>query len=287
MCAKICPAFSYEEVDPRDMPSVISLKELRDSSTLKDQIRKLEEDREELQKQLEFQKKLEAKLREDILSQKKDFEHLEKQFDHFAGMEAQFEALQTEVQLERLEAMVNKEKEEARFKAQVKKAKDDMKGLQDELKELKQLDPQRLKRQVSDLKKKTQTQADENKAVNKALISARKELKEVSAEKDKLSGELNAAREGKDFFWQSKDGLWSLFESAVVLKHEAVDSGTAVQRVRCFNTESGASALSVSLGDDGLATWSTELEVPSDVSKEAGNRLKKFAAEAEEAAKGK
>lgn len=270
------------------MPSVISLKELRDSSTLKDQIRKLEEEKEELQKQLEFQKKLETKLREDIVSQKKDFEHLEKQFDHFAGMEAEFEALQTEVQLERLEAMVNKEKEEARFKAQVKKAKDDMKGLQDELKELKQLDPQRLKRQVTDLKKKTQTQADENKAVNKALIAARKELKDVSAEKDKLSGELKAAREGKDFFWQSKDGVWALYESAVTLKNETDAASGNLQRVRCFNTESGLSALSVSLGEDGLAAWSSsDLDIPADVSKEAGNRLKKFAAEAEEAAAGK
>jgi len=260
------------------MPSVISLKELRDSSTLKDQIRKLEQEKEELQKQLELQKKLETKLREDILSHKKDFEHLEKQFDHFAGIEADYEALQTEIQLERLEGMISRDKEEAKLKAQVKKARDELREAQDELKELKQLDPQRLKRQVVDLKKKNIAQANENKAVNNALIAARKELRETTLEKEKLDAQLKAARTGTDFFWQSADGTWLLYESAQPLKGEQGD----VQRVRALNAETGFGALSLSLGEDGLAVWAGDASLPEDVSREAGNRLKKFAAEAEE-----
>lgn len=260
------------------MPSVISLKELRESNTLKDQIRKLEQEKEELRKQLELQKKLEAKLREDLLDQKKDFEHLEKQFDHFAGIEAEFEALQSEIQLERLEAMVAREKEEAKFKAQLKKARDEMREAQDELKELKQLDPLRLKRQVVELKKKTQTQAAENKTVNNALIAARKELREVTLEKDKLEAGLKAAGEGGDAFWESKDGVWRLFENAQPLKGEE----GPVKRVRALNRESGLAVLSTGLGEDDLARWSAELEIPGEVSLEAGKRLKAFAAEADE-----
>lgn len=257
------------------MPSVISLNTLRESSTLKDQIRKLEQEREELQKQLQLQKRLEAKLREDIVSHKKDFEHLEKQFDHFAGIEADYEALQTEVQLERLEAMVNREKEEAKLKAQVKKARDDLREAQDELKELKKLDPQRLKRQVVDLKKKSATQAAENKAINNALIAARKELRETTLEKEKLDAQLKAARDGSDFFWQSADAVWNLYESAQGLKEEE----GAVRRVRALNRETGISALSLTLGDDGLAQWAGDADIPEAVSREAGNRLKKFASE--------
>lgn len=262
------------------MPSVISLKDLKQSSTLKDQIRKLEEDKEELQKQLDLQKKLEIKLREDILSHKKDFEHLEKQFDHFAGLEADYEALQTEIQMERLENVVSQEKEENKLKAQVKKARDELRQAQDELKELKQLDPQRLKRQVVDLKKKSASQAAENKTVNTALVTARKELKETTLEKERLEAELKAARQGSDQFWQSKDGAWNLYESVQLLA--ADDPADPTRRVRCVNLESGVCALSRALGDKDQALWYGEAEIPEEVSLEAGKRLKKFAAEAEE-----
>ncbi|MDC0598783.1 hypothetical protein OAP18_02975 [Gammaproteobacteria bacterium] len=261
------------------MASVLSLKELRDSSTLKTEIRSLEEEKQGLLNQLERQKQLELKLRDDLLNQKKDFEHLEKQFDHFADIEAEFDALQQEVQMERLERMIEDEKREIQQKNQLKKAKEDSKVIQDELKELKKLDPVRLKRQVGDLKKKSITQAAENKSINSALVSTRKELKETTAEKEQLEKDYKAAQNQSDFFWQSTEGEWLLFETGLILKDEKVEKGSEPKRIQCLNTITGISVVSKELNDKDSATWHGDLEIPSDVSKEAGKRLKKIAAE--------
>src|SRR5690606_28362697 len=127
-----------------------------------------------------------------------------------------------------------------------KKAKEELKEAQDELRELKLLDPQRLKRQVADLKKKTQEQANDNQNLNKALVAARKELKEATAEKDRLDTELKASRAGTDFFWQSSDGAWQLYESTQLLKDESTGDVAAdkFKRIRCLNTLTGQTALS-------------------------------------------
>ena len=137
------------------MAQVLSLKELRTSSVLKAEIAKLEEERAQLLAQIERGRQVEKKLQDDLLEQKKDFEHLEKQFDHFAGVEAEFEALQQQVAMERLEKLIDDDKKDNALTAQLKKAREELKAAQDELKELKALDPDRLKRQVADLKKKT------------------------------------------------------------------------------------------------------------------------------------
>ncbi|MGY8789478.1 MAG: hypothetical protein ACKVKR_04175, partial [Pseudomonadales bacterium] len=62
--------------------------------------------------------------------------------------------LQQELQMERLEKLINGDKKDNQVNVQVKKARDDLLKVQAELKELKKLDPLRLKRQVTDLKKK-------------------------------------------------------------------------------------------------------------------------------------
>jgi chromosome segregation ATPase len=265
------------------MAQVLSLKELRSSAALKAEITKLEEEKNQLLEQLERQKQLEKKLREDLLDHKKDFEHLEKQFEHFADIESEFEALQQQVAMERLEQMVDGDKKDAALRALMKKAKDELKEVQDELKELKLLDPQRLKRQVTDLKKKTQEQATDNQNINKALVTTRKELKDVSTEKERLETELNAIRAGTDFFWQSVDGIWQLFESSQLLKDETAEDGDKFKRIRCLNTVTGLSALSKGRDADDKAEWLGALEIPEAVSMEAGKRLLSIAAELEEA----
>src|SRR5690606_4544916 len=121
--------------------------------------------------------------------------------------------------------------------------------------ELKLLDPQRLKRQVADLKKKTQEQANDNQNINKALVSARKELKDVTADKERLETELKAARSGSDFFWQSADGVWQLYESVQLLKDEKVDDADKFRRIRCLHTTSGTSVLSKGQDGDNKAEW--------------------------------
>jgi chromosome segregation ATPase len=267
------------------MAQVLSLKELRTSSVLKADISRLEEEKNQLLEQLERQKQLEKKLRDDMLEQKKDFEHLEKQFEHFAGIEAEFEALQQKVQLERLEQLIEGDKKDALVKTQLKKIKDELKEAQDELKELKQLDPQRLKRQVTDLKKKTLQQATDNQSVNNALVAARKELKDTTAEKDKLQTELKTCRNSTDFFWQSVDGAWTLYESTTVLKDEKVEDPDKYKRIRCMNTSTGMSALSKGRDDNDKAEWLGNLEIPEEVSIEAGKRLLSIAAELEEETK--
>lgn len=263
------------------MATVLSLKELRNSSTLKTEIRKLEEEKQKLLDQLEHQKQLEKKLRDDITSNRKDFDHLEKQFEHFAGIEADYDVLQHEVQMERLEKLIDKDKDDSKLKNQLKKARAELRIIQDELKNFKQLDPIRLKRQVVDLKKKTATQTSENKTINKSLLASRKELREITVEKDKLDTELKATRSETDYFWQSKDGEWSLFETALVLKNEATDDDVEVKRVKCLNMLTGASVVSKELGKKDLAVWHGAVEFPEEVSKEAGKRLKANMADAE------
>jgi chromosome segregation ATPase len=268
--------------------STLSLKSLRDTSTLKSEISLLENEKNDFIAKLEREKKLVRKLQEDLLEQKKDFGHLEKQFHHFADIEADFEALQQEIQLERLENLLNIEKLETQNTSTDKKSKEEVKELQKELKELKKLDPVRLKRQVVDLKKKTITQASEKKAINTALVTTRKELKETTAEKDKFDSELKAALSESHSFWQSKDGEWVLIETGLVLKEEDApkNEDDRVIRIRCLNLTTGTSVLSNELITEGkekdLACWLGEMEIPEDVSKEAGKRLKKIAADLED-----
>tara|TARA_R110000824_G_scaffold336_1_gene1728 strand:+ start:148659 stop:149480 length:822 start_codon:yes stop_codon:yes gene_type:complete len=268
--------------------STLSLKSLRDTNTLKTEISQLEADKNELLAKLEREKKLLKKVQDDLLHQKKDFEHLEKQFDHFAGIEADFDALQQEVQLERLENLISTEKLEAQNASAIKKAREEVKDLQQELKELKKLDPIRLKRQLADLKKKTITQASENKTVNTALVTTRKELKETTAEKERLDLELKAALSESHSFWKSKDNEWALFESGLLLKdeEEPADDDDKQLRIRCLNLITGASVLSKELITEGkdkdLVSWHSELDIPEEVSKEAGKRLKKIASDLED-----
>jgi len=262
------------------MAQVLSLKELRSSSALKAEIAKLEQDIVQLNEQLERQKLVEKKLRDDLVEQKKDFEHLEKQFEHFAGIEAEFEALQQQVQMERLEQLVEGDKKDNLMKKEVDKVRAQLKEEQDELRELKALDPQRLKRQVADLKEKNREQANDNQNINKALIAARKDLKEATTAKDALDAELKAARAATDFFWQSADGTWALFEVTARLKDESVDNAENFKRIRVMNLVNGMSALSAA-HEKGAekATWLGTLEIPDDVSVEAGKRLLSIAAE--------
>ncbi|MEY4642584.1 MAG: hypothetical protein RLZZ227_2578 [Pseudomonadota bacterium] len=275
------------------MAQVLSLKELRSSSALKAEISKLEEEKTQLLDQLEREKLVEKKLRDDLLEQKKDFEHLEKQFDHFAGIEAEFEALRTQVAMERLEQLVDGDKKESLIKKEVSKLRAELKTAQDELRELKALDPQRLKRQVADLKEKSREQANDNQAINKALVSARKDLKETTTTKETLDAELKAARAATDFFWQSADGTWALFEVTARLKDENVDNADKFKRIRCMNLVTGMSALSAPAKAGAevagksadkspaeKAEWMLgTLEIPDDVSVEAGKRLLSIAAE--------
>ena len=265
------------------MAQVLSLKELRTSSVLKVELSKLEEERNQLLEQLERARAVERKLREDLLEHKKDFEHLEKQFEHFAGVETEFEALQQQVQMEKLEQLISGDQKEAAINAQLKKLRDELKTATDELKEFRQLDPERLKRQVTDLKKKTQQQATDNQSVNTALVKARKEVKDLTTDKEKAETELKASRNGTDFFWQSIEGTWVLYECSVVLKDETIADPDNFKRIRCLYTVTGMSALSNGKDEKDKALWLGTLEIPEDVSIEAGKRLLSIAAELEEA----
>lgn len=264
------------------MPSVISLKEIRSNSSLKEKLSKVELEKDELQKQLDFQKKVELKLREDIVSQKKDFEHLEKQFEHFAGLEADFEELQNTLAMERLERMIDSDKVDDKSNDLLDKTREDLKKTQSELKELKKLDPQRLKRQVADLKKKSATQAEDNRNINKALVTARKELRDMTAEKDKLSLELEACRKGLDFFWQSQDRQWVLYDTDQRMLDDDEKKDKLPKRVKCLHTTTGRSWLSVEQDDKGQAIWFGEGDIPAEVTEEAGKRHQKNATEAED-----
>jgi len=263
------------------MAQVLSLKELRTSNALKAEIKKLEDEKHDLLEKLERQKKLEQKLRDDILEHKKDFDHLEKQFNHFAGLEADYEALQQELQMERLEKLVSEGQKDDKSEVQLKKVREEMAQVQAELKELKKLDPQRLKRQVTDLKKKNLDQAKDNKNLNTALVNERKEVRELTATKEQQEKALEAAGKMINHFWQSEDGNWALFETGLVLKGETAEEDT-LNRILCLNRETGVSVVSAALSDDDKAVWLGDIAIPEDISVEAGKRLKHIAAEAEE-----
>ena len=50
----------------------------------------------------------------------------------------------------------------------------------------------------------------------------------------------------------------------------------------CLNRDTGVSVVSASLGDDDKAVWLGDIDIPDDISIEAGKRLKNIAAEAED-----
>jgi chromosome segregation ATPase len=263
------------------MAQVLNLKELRSSSALKAEIQKLEENIQQLKEQMGRQKLLEKKLSDDIVNHKKDFDHLEKQFAHFAGLETEFEELQQELQMERLEKLINGDKKDNQVNVQVKKARDDLVKVQAELKEFKKLDPLRLKRQVTDLKKKNIDQAKDNKNLSSALVTERKEVKELTSEKDRLEAEVEASNKQTNFFWESEDSKWALYETALVLNDETQDE-ESLNRILCLNRETGVSIVSKALGDDDKAVWVNEMDIPDEIAIEAGKRLKMIAAEDEE-----
>jgi len=263
------------------MAQVLSLKELRSSNALKAEIEKLEKEVQQLTEQLDRQKLLEQKLRDESLNHKKDFDHLEKQFEHFASLEIEFEELQQALQMERLEKLIDVDKKDSQVNVQIRKARDDLLKVQAELKELKKLDPQRLKRQVTDLKKKNFDQAKDNKNLGTALVTERKEVKELSTEKDRLETDLETADKQTNFFWESEDGKWTLYETGLVLKDET-ESEETLNRILCLNRENGVSIVSASLGDDDKAVWVSEMDIPDKIAIEAGKRLKMIATEDEE-----
>jgi hypothetical protein len=181
--------------------------------------------------------------------------------------------------MERLEKLIGDDKKDNQLKTQLDKVRADLKASAEELKELKLLDPQRLKRQVTDLKKKTQEQATDNQALNKALVTARKELKEATTEKEQLDAQLKASRSGTDFFWQSVDSTWVLYECSIVLKDETVEDADKYKRIRCMNALTGESSLSNGKDDQDKALWLGNQQIPDDVSVEAGKRLLSIAAD--------
>jgi len=268
------------------MANVLSLKELRTSNVLKAEIKQLEDEKKELLEQLERQKKMEQKLRDDIIEHKKDFDHLEKQFHHFADLEAEYEALQQELQLERLEKLVDEGKQDNKLEGKLKKAREDLAQVQAELKELKKLDPQRLNRQVKDLKKKNLDQAKDNKNLNTALVTERKEVRELTLSKDKLEADLKATRSMSNPFWLSEDENWALFESGLVLKDESTSGEDDTDRILCLNRESGVSVVSAPWNDEDEVTWLGSSEfttaIPGEAAEEAAKRLRTIAADAEE-----
>ena len=106
-------------------------------------------------------------------------------------------------------------------------------------------------------------------------------MKELSATKAKLEAEVEAATKQTNYFWESKDSNWALYETGLVLKTET-DDEDSLNRILCLNRETGVSVVSQSLGEDDKAVWLGDIEIPEDISIEAGKRLKKIAAEAED-----
>ncbi|OMH25732.1 hypothetical protein [Motiliproteus sp. MSK22-1] len=165
--------------------------------------------------------------------------------------------------IERLEALVQVDKRVNHALAELDKGRDDLREVKSQLKALKSLDPERLKKNLAESKKKIATKNDEIKLQKKELAKLRKELREVKAELSASSGETNA-------FYTSSCKQWELFTTGFKFSTEKATSNTS--RVRCLNRETGTSVIASAL-NEGKVSWSDDIGVPNEVSEKAAEYI--------------
>ncbi|MEH6651846.1 MAG: hypothetical protein V7707_17635 [Motiliproteus sp.] len=161
--------------------------------------------------------------------------------------------------IERLEVLVEMDKKASITRAELDRAKLALREVKAELKTLKALDPERLKRNVADLKKKMVVKNSEIKAQNKELAVIRKSLREAKSE-------LNAAQNEIDAFYVSPCKRWELSFTGFQFTSERTDVDSV--RIRCLDRESGTSVITSTV-DGEKAIWSSNIGVSDEVSEKA------------------
>ena len=165
--------------------------------------------------------------------------------------------------IERLEALVQVDKRVSHALAELDKGRDDLREVKSQLKALKSLDPERLKKNLAESKKKIAAKNDEIKTQSKELSKLRKELREVKSELSASEGETNA-------FYTSSCKQWELFISGFQFSGEKPSSKSS--RIRCLNRETGTSVIANGVNDN-KACWSDDIGVPDEVSEKAAEHI--------------
>jgi len=133
-----------------------------------------------------------------------------------------------------------------------------------ERKELKALDPIRLKKQITKLKNNVSKQRDTNELVLKDKDSANKEILVMRKTIGSLLDET-------DFFYTSADNLWAL--KLTGFRYFDADKKTRTLRIRCLDRSTGQSWVANDINEDGAVNWGGENTIPDYISEEANENM--------------
>lgn len=141
------------------------------------------------------------------------------------------------------------------------KSQEKNKEIDRERKQLKALDPARLKKNVQKLKDKI----SESQEVKGRYESRIKILEE---EYEKMRYSIKALMREVDMFYLSEDKKWGLRLTQFKFPDEK-GKKNIMMRIRCLNLETGTSVIAVAHDEQHNVHWSDDIGVPDEVSKEA------------------
>ena len=130
-------------------------------------------------------------------------------------------------------------------------------SLKKEIKHLRNLNPERMKKNLALQKKKVVAQGVKIKELAASLKQAKKELSDIESE----------ANQQTDPVYISKDKRWEVFLSRFTFAGEPGDS---LIRLRALDRKTGASFVACDVD-----VWSDSIKIPDDVSIASGARITK------------
>jgi chromosome segregation ATPase len=133
-----------------------------------------------------------------------------------------------------------------------------------ERKELKSLDPIRLKKQITKLKSNVSKQRDTNELVLKDKEGA---SKEVALMRNTIKSLLDET----DFFYTSEDKLCAL--KLTGFRYLDEDKNKRTLRIRCLDRSTGQSWVANDISEDGSVNWGGQNSIPDYVSEEANDNM--------------
>ena len=163
----------------------------------------------------------------------------------------------------RLEALTVVDKKASQTRSELDKVRVELRETKAELKILKALDPERLKKNLADLKKKIAVKTADFDTQKKELAGSRKSLREAKSELSASHNEANA-------FYVSPCKRWELFFTG--FQYSSEKSNLDSTRIRCLDRETGTSVIANSL-EDNKAVWSTDIGISDEVSEIAAERI--------------
>jgi predicted RNase H-like nuclease (RuvC/YqgF family) len=140
--------------------------------------------------------------------------------------------------IKRLEALVAVDRKAAQTQSDLDKLRLELRETKAELKKLKALGPERMKRNLAESKKKPVIKNSEIKTRNTEIPTVRKQLREATKELDLSHNEL-------DHFYTSPCERWRLFFTGFQFPEENPNPDSA--RIRCLDRKTGTSVIATGL----------------------------------------